>query len=59
MEDAIDFGTLSNVKKMVLFHHDPENKDSDLETMLNQSVENKSFNYELILARENDSFLIL
>ena len=50
--------TLSNVKKMVLFHHDPINKDIDLENMLNQSIENKKFNYELILGKENDSFVI-
>lgn len=58
MEDAIDFGTLSNVKKMVLFHHDPANKDNDLELMLNRCVQNKTFDYELSLAKENEVFEI-
>ena len=58
MEDAIEFGSLSNVKKMVLFHHDPVNKDLDLETMLHQSAQNKTFDYELSLARENEVFEI-
>ena len=58
MEDAIKFGTLTKVKKMVLFHHDPVNKDSDLENMYDQSVKNKKIGYDLILGKENDVFLI-
>ncbi len=58
MDDAIKFGTLTKVKKMVLFHHDPVNKDSDLENMYDQSVKNKNIGYDLILGKENDVFLI-
>ena len=43
---------------MVLFHHDPVNKDVDLEAMLDQSVKNKSFNYKLQLGMENDVFIL-
>ena len=58
MDDAIKFGNLTKVKKMVLFHHDPVNKDSDLENMYDQSVKNKNIGYDLILGKENDVFLI-
>ncbi len=58
MEDAIKFGTLTKVKKMVLFHHDPVNKDSDLENMYDQSVKNKNIGYDLILGKENDIFIV-
>jgi len=58
MDDAIKFGTLTKVKKMVLFHHDPVNKDSDLENMYDQSVKNKNIGYDLILGKENDVFLV-
>ncbi len=58
MDDAIKFGTLTKVKKMVLFHHDPVNKDSDLENMYDQSVKNKNIGYDLVLGKENDIFII-
>lgn len=56
MDDAIDFATLSKVKKMVLFHHDPINKDIDLERMMAASKKNKEFDYDLMLGKENDVF---
>lgn len=56
MDDAIDFASLSKVKKMVLFHHDPTNKDADLELMLAESMSRKTIDYELILGKENEVF---
>jgi len=43
---------------MVFFHHDPVNKDSDLENMYDQSVKNKNIGYDLVLGKENDIFIL-
>lgn len=58
MEDAIDFAQLSGVKKMVLFHHDPLHSDETLEKLFDQSTAEKQFDFELALAREQDTFIL-
>ena len=58
MKDAIKFGNLAKVKKMVLFHHDPTNSDEQLESMFNANVENKNLNFEVVMGKENDVFFI-
>lgn len=58
VSDAIDFATLCDVKKMVLFHHDPINTDAQLESMFEKNTTNKSFNFELLLGKENDVFFV-
>ena len=56
MTDAIRFGSLSKVKKMVLFHHDPSNSDDQLEAMFQDSIEKEHIDFELILGMENQVF---
>lgn len=56
IDDAIDFATLSKVKKMVLFHHDPVNTDAQLETMVNNCLNDKNIDFDLVIGKENDTF---
>ena len=55
-EDAIDFGTLAEVKKLVLFHHDPLNTDARLEKLFSQTTRNRNPGFEILLGRERDVF---
>ena len=56
VSDAIDFATLSKVKKMVLFHHDPAHTDIQLERMVDKSIQNKNIGFDLSIGKENDVF---
>ncbi len=56
MEDAIDFARLTGVRKMALFHHDPLHSDATLESIFDHSSRNREFDFELSLARENETF---
>lgn len=56
--DAIKFGELANVKKMVLVHHDPANSDAQLKKMFKKSLEHKTINFELEMGRENAVFQV-
>ena len=58
VNDAIEFATLSNAKKLVLFHHDPANTDIQLEEMINSCKESKDIGFELLIGKENDTFLL-
>jgi phosphoribosyl 1,2-cyclic phosphodiesterase len=58
MQDAIDFGKLSQVKKLALFHHDPLHSDETLEKIFEKSTRDKDFEFELSLAREKDVFVL-
>ena len=58
VDDAIAFGNLTKVKKMVLFHHDPSNTDQQLENMFQDSIAGKNIDYELLLGKENDVFYL-
>ena len=56
VEDALDFGTLARVKKIVLFHHDPAHTDDNLKTMLAETLEEKKCDFEVEIATEGTSF---
>lgn len=58
VDDAIDFASLAEVKKMVLFHHDPVNTDAQLEKMFAQAVQSKNPAFEIKLGQENDVFYV-
>ncbi len=58
MEDAIDFARLSKVKKMAIFHHDPLHSDATLEKLFDQSTAGKDIDFDLALAREQDTFIL-
>jgi len=56
LPDAIKFGALTNVKKMVLVHHDPANSDRQLKEMFKNSILDKTIDFELLMGRENAVF---
>ena len=58
VSDAIDFGNLSKVKKMVLFHHDPAHTDVQLEAMVDKSIQGKTIDFDLVIGKENDVFYL-
>jgi phosphoribosyl 1,2-cyclic phosphodiesterase len=39
LEQALDFGTLAQVKRMVSFHHDPDHTDADLDRIMGEAME--------------------
>jgi len=58
VSDAVDFGNLSKVKKMVLFHHDPAHTDRQLEAMVAKSIHGKNIDFDLVIGKENDVFYL-
>lgn len=56
MRDAIRFGSLSKVKKMILFHHDPSNSDAQLEAIFQDCIRKEDTDFELMLGMENQVF---
>lgn len=54
MEDAIKFAVLAEVKKILLFHHDPYHTDSYLEDMYQRIQRNNSKKIKIELAREGE-----
>ena len=39
LNQALDFGTLTGVKRLVPFHHDPDHTDTDLDNLLNEAID--------------------
>lgn len=58
IDDAIQFGALAKVKKMVLYHHDPGRTDSQLIEIFQESIHNKKSSFELELGKENGVFYL-
>ena len=56
MNDAMKFGELANVKKMLLFHHDPTNNDLQLEQLFNDAKMMESPKFEVELAMEGQTY---
>jgi len=56
LEDAIRFGELAKVKKMVLFHHDPTHTDAQLDTLFKQSIEHKHVKFDLEMGMEGNVY---
>ncbi len=52
--DALKFGELTKVKKMLFFHHDPSHSDKHLEHLLAQGLDGKSFSFEAGIAAEGE-----
>ena len=59
MKDAIDFGELTGVKKMLLFHHDPMHTDEQLQKLYNENMQNRNLSFEVELAEEGKSYDLL
>ena len=56
IQDAVEYGRLANVKKMVLFHHDPRNSDKVLARMFRESTQNLNYEFDLQMGKENAVF---
>ena len=54
MDDAIKFASLAEVKKLLLFHHDPHHTDSYLESMYHEINHENSTGFKINLAREGE-----
>ncbi len=56
MENAIRFASLAQVKKLLLFHHDPNHTDSHLKNIYKNLVKEKSHEFFLELAVEGTEY---
>jgi len=56
IDHAMKFGALAEVKKLLLYHHDPNHSDQQLEQIYNDFMEDKSFNFDVHLAVEGSVF---
>ena len=56
MEDALRFGQLAKVKKMMFFHHDPSHTDTFLRNELLKAMNYFSLDFEAGIAAEGDVF---
>ncbi len=54
VNDALKFAKLAEVKKMLLFHHDPSHSDAKLRTLLKGETERQRFPFEVGIAAEGD-----
>ena len=56
MEDALQFASLSGVKKIIIAHHDPSHSDDQLNEMfLNLQLKNK-YPFSFLMAQEGMEF---
>jgi len=47
LNQALDFGTLTEVKQLVPFHHDPDHTDTDLDRLMAQAIEETKPAYQV------------
>ena len=52
MEDALEFASLTNVKQLLLIHHDPSRTDEELQTSENRLKEKSSYPFSYEMAME-------
>ena len=57
MTDAIKFGKLAGVKKILLFHHDPLNSDVKLDELFNEAVTENPQSFAMELAKEGQTYV--
>jgi phosphoribosyl 1,2-cyclic phosphodiesterase len=58
IDDAIQFGELAEVKKLVFFHYDPARSDTELEQMFLNSTHKLQIPFDIMLGRENEVFYL-
>lgn len=56
IEDTIRFAELCRVKKLALFHHDPAHTDEQLDALYNDYMNDKSFDFEIVMCAEGDRY---
>jgi len=56
IDQAVRFASIAEVDKLLLFHHDPNHTDNQLDYILNAYKGNKSFGFDIELAVEGSVF---
>lgn len=56
MGDALKFATIAEVKKLLLFHHDPSHTDQRLRELLQNAMGDTTFPFAVGIAAEGDVF---
>lgn len=56
IKQAMDFGTLTEVKELVPFHHDPHHTDADLDALMAESMEEARPAYKVTPGIEGSTF---
>ncbi len=56
LNQTLDFGTLTEVKQLVPFHHDPDHTDTDLDRLMAQAVEERKPSYQVTPGIEGTVF---
>ena len=56
LADTLRFGTLTEVRRLVTFHHDPNHTDSDLDRLIAEAKDEAQPAYELLGGTEGTTF---
>lgn len=56
LNQALDFGTLTGVKQLVPFHHDPDHTDADLDRLIAEAIEETKPGYRVTPGIEGTKF---
>jgi phosphoribosyl 1,2-cyclic phosphodiesterase len=56
IDQAVRFASIAGVDKLLLFHHDPDHTDKQLEYILTNYLSDKSFEFDIELAVEGSVF---
>jgi phosphoribosyl 1,2-cyclic phosphodiesterase len=56
LNQTLDFGTLTEVKQLVPFHHDPDHTDTDLDGLIAQAIEQTKPGYQVTPGIEGTIF---
>jgi phosphoribosyl 1,2-cyclic phosphodiesterase len=56
LKQMLDFGTLSEVRRLVPFHHDPSHSDADLDRLMGEAIANAKPAYRVTPGLEGATF---
>jgi len=56
LNQTLDFGTLTEVKQLVPFHHDPDHTDADLDRLMAEAIEERKPGYRVTPGIEGTIF---
>jgi phosphoribosyl 1,2-cyclic phosphodiesterase len=56
IDHAVRFASIAEVKRLLLFHHDPNHTDQQLDEIYNSFMENQSFGFKIEIAIEDSVF---
>lgn len=58
MEDTLAYASLLNVKRLLLFHHDPQRSDMELDRLYNQLKKTTDVNFPFAMAVEGSHIVL-